>query len=73
VVGLHLVEEPDAAPLLLHVHEHAFALFGDGPQRSFELSAAVAAQGVQGVAGEAGRVDAYEDVVLTLRLTHHER
>ena len=72
VVGLHLVEEPDAAALLLHVDDDALALPGE-LHRRLELLAAVAAQGVQRVAGEAGRVDAHEDVLLALGLAHDER
>src|SRR5215211_1964711 len=53
MVGLHLVEEPYAPALLLHVDDHAFALCGDALHRRPELLAAVAAQRVQRVACEA--------------------
>ena len=53
LVGAELVQQPDPAPLLGHVEEHAAALARDLRERLLELLAAVAAQRVEDVAGEA--------------------
>src|SRR3712207_3330043 len=73
VVGLHLVEEPDAAALLLHVDDDPLALAGQKLHGRLELLAAVAAQRVERVAGEAGGVHAHQHVLLALGLAHDER
>src|SRR5262245_6037643 len=44
LVGLELVQEPDAAALLGHVEEHAALLLGEPREGLLELLAAVAAQ-----------------------------
>ena len=64
LVGLELVEQADAAPLLGEVEQHALALALDHRQRRLELLAAVAAQRVEDVAGQALGVHADEHVVL---------
>ena len=73
LVRLELVQEPDAAPLLRHVQEHAARLGGDAPQGGVELVAAVAAQRVEDVAGQALGVDADEHVVGAVDVAVHER
>src|SRR5579875_4008734 len=71
LVGLQLVEQADAAPLLRHVEEHPSAFGGDRRKRRLELLAAVAAQRVEDVTREALGVDAHEHVLADL--AHHER
>src|SRR6185369_4147113 len=63
-VGLDLVGKADAAALLVHVDEHAFALLIDHAQRVADLIAAVAARRAEDVAGEALRVHAHEHRVI---------
>ena len=60
-VGLDLVVDADAAPLLPHIDEHARASGLDAVERHVQLRAAVAAHAAEDVAREALAVDADED------------
>ena len=73
VVGAQLVQQPDPAPLLGEVEQHAAAGLLDHRQRRLELLAAVAAQRVEDVAGEALGVHAHEHVVRAGDLALDER
>ena len=73
LVGAQLVEQPDAAPLLAEVEQHAPALGLDHRQRRLELLAAVAAQRVEDIAGEALGVHAHEHVLRSLDVALDER
>ena len=53
LVSAELVEQADAAALLMLVDEQAAALLGDALERNFKLRAAIAAQAVKHVSGEA--------------------
>ena len=74
LVGAQLVQQPDPAPLLGEVEQHAAALLLDHRQRRLELLAAVAAQRVEDVAGQALRVHADEHVLgaVDLALDHRD-
>ena len=67
-VGAQFVHQPDAAPLLRQIEQHAGTLVCHAADRAAELVAAVAAQGTEEIAGEAFRVQAGEGCLLSLRL-----
>src|SRR3989441_13229319 len=73
LVGLELVEEPDAAPLLVEVDHDAAALGGDHAHRRVQLPAADAPPRAEHVAGEALGVHAHEDARLVTHRAVHER
>src|SRR3569832_259916 len=52
-ISADFVGEPDPAPLLAQVEQHAAALFADDPQRSLELESAIALERAEHVAGQA--------------------
>ena len=58
-VGAQLVRQPDAAPFLIEIEQHAAAERADARDRRAQLLAAIAAQAAEQVAGEAGRVQAH--------------
>src|ERR1022692_2327040 len=70
-VGAQLVQQADAAPLLMLVDQQSAALFGDHVQRQFKLCAAIAAQAVENVAREALRVNAHQRRQRTVRHIAH--
>ena len=59
-VGVDLVAEPDAAPLLVEIDDGAFALLLDHLHRAVQLLAAVAAVRTEDVARDARRVYAHQ-------------
>ena len=73
LVGADLVGEPDAAPFLVQVEEHAAALGRDALHGPRQLGAAVATAGAEHVAGQALRVDAHEHAFPVAHVAPHER
>ena len=73
VVGLELVEQTDAPPLLTQVDDRAGLLPLDVLQALLQLLAAVAAQGGPDVAGVALRVDPHRAVLPAVDIPLHER
>src|SRR5262245_23028787 len=73
LVGAHLVQQPDPAPFLPHVHEHAAALGLDPGQRLVELKPAVAAAGAEHVSRQTLGVYAHEHRRFTGDRAHHQR
>ena len=71
-VGADFVDEPDAAPFLAQVHNHAAPFGGNGLHGGFELGAAVAFLREEGVAGEAFGVDAGENGLGGGDVAHYE-
>ena len=71
-VGADLVLEPDAAPFLSHVEQHAAALGVDHLHGGLELLAAVAALGAEGVARQALAVHAHQHVPVGVDLALHQ-
>src|SRR4029077_7306938 len=61
LVGLELVDETDAAALLIEVYDHALSLFGDHFHRRLELPAAIGAEGMEDIASETFRVHSAQD------------
>src|SRR5439155_1937798 len=68
LVRLQLVEEPDAAPLLVEVHHHATTFGGDHAHRRMQLPTAVAPPRAEYVAGEALGVHPHQHVLPVLDL-----
>ena len=60
LIGAQLIEQPDAAALLVFVDQQAAAFGGDGIEGQLELPAAIAAQAVEHVAGETLGMDAHQ-------------
>ena len=58
LVCAQLFHQPDAAPFLLLVNQHASSFFGDGAQRQLKLIVTIAAQGVKDFACDALRMNA---------------
>src|SRR5580658_6078536 len=59
LVRLHFIDEADAAALLRQIQDNSAGSLGNGAQRKFELSAAIASLGGEHVAGQALRVNAH--------------
>ena len=72
LVGAHLVEEPDPAPLLPHVDEDAAPLGLDPLQGLVELEPAIAAARVEDVARQALGVHADQHGRVAGHRAHHE-
>src|SRR5438034_673426 len=72
LVGAQLVEEPNAPPLLPHVHEHAATFALDDGEGLVELRAAIAAPGAEDVAGETLGMHAHEHGLLRPHIAHDE-
>src|ERR1051326_1383240 len=73
LISAHLVDEPDAAPFLLEIEDHAAAGLVEPRQRELELVAAVAAARAEHVAGEAGRMQPHRHRLGKNRLANHDR
>ena len=69
-VGAQLVQQTDAAALLVLVDDEPPAFLGDLFQGQLELCAAVAAQAVENVAGEALGMDAHQGRRRALQIAH---
>src|SRR5437868_3685046 len=61
LVGLELVEQADAAALLIEIDDDALSFFGNHFHRGVELPTTVAAQGMKHVARQALRVHPHEN------------
>ena len=68
-----MLREPDTAPFLVEIQEHAATFFRDAGHRGLELRAAVAARRMKHIAGQALRVHADQHVLAVLDVAAHER
>src|SRR5205085_7577268 len=73
LVRLQLVQESDAAPFLVEIHDHTASVSGDHAHRLVELPSTVAAQRMEYVAREALRVHAGHDVFAIAHFAVDER
>src|SRR5262245_14796345 len=73
LVRLQLVEQADAAPLLIEVDDHAASFLGNHLHGFVELPAAVAAKRMEHVTREALRVNANEHILAVARISVDER
>ena len=73
LVGADLVAEPDPAPLLPEVEQHALPTAGDLGLRGLELLLAVALERAERLARQALGVHANDDPTAAANLAHDER
>ena len=66
-VGLELVEQPDAPPLLIQIDDDAGTLGADLLHRETQLETAVAALGAEDISGQTLGVHPHQDVGLAAR------
>ena len=72
LVGLELVQQADAAPLLTHVDQDAAPLVLDDRERLVQLGPAVAPVGAEDVSGQALGVHADQHRVVGLDVAQHQ-
>src|SRR6266566_98775 len=73
LVRLELVEEADAPPFLIEVHDHSRAHLRDHPHRAVQLPAAIAPGRAEDVARQALRVHPHQHLLLARDVAEYQR